>query len=148
MPFNSPRKHIALAVDGGGIKGLIVARALVALEKELGGRPLIEHPSIKILIGTSTGSLITGGIALGMTAQELADLYVEAAQIVFPPLFPAWVPEQAQAILRIVRGLYRPSLYAAAGQQNFLRQIIEKKTGNPDITLGELKKRLRPDQAL
>jgi predicted acylesterase/phospholipase RssA len=148
MPFAPPRKHIALAVDGGGIKGLIVARALAALEKELGGKPLIEHPSIQILTGTSTGSLITAGIALGMTAQEIAESYIEAAEVVFPPLFPKWIPPNLQGILKILRGLIRPSLYSGEGQKRFLRDLVGKKTGNPDLTLGELQKRLRPDQAL
>jgi len=29
-----------------------------------------------------------------------------------------------------------------------MRETIEKYTGNPDLTLGDLNKRLRPDQAL
>src|SRR5689334_22485677 len=87
----APRDHVALAIDGGGIKGLIVAQALIALEQELGGGPLIKQPAVKILAGTSTGALITAGIAIGMTAQEIADLYIQAGHKVFPPFAP-WLP--------------------------------------------------------
>ena len=65
MTMTPLRNNTAIAIDGGGIRGLIVARALIALEEELGGGPLIEHPQIKILAGTSTGAIITAGIALG-----------------------------------------------------------------------------------
>src|SRR5689334_18036354 len=87
----APRDHIALAIDGGGIKGLIVAQALIALEQELGSAPLIKHPAVKILAGTSTGALITAGIAIGMTAKEIAELYIQAGKKVFPPFAP-WLP--------------------------------------------------------
>jgi predicted acylesterase/phospholipase RssA len=143
-----PRAHMALAVDGGGIKGLLVARALMALERELGVERLIEHPALNILAGTSTGSLVTGGIAVGMTAAEIADLYIQAGQRVFPPLFPAWVPAGIRSLLRIAIGLTRPSLYPNEPLKELIRNIIGEKTGNPDLTMADLRKRLRPDQAL
>ncbi len=54
--MNPLRKNTGIAIDGGGIKGLIIARALMSLETELGCKPLINHPQIKILAGTSTGA--------------------------------------------------------------------------------------------
>ncbi len=92
MTMSPLRKHVALAIDGGGIKGLIVAKALIDLEAEMGGRPLIEHPSLNVMAGTSTGAIITAAIAAGMSAKEITDLYVAAGSSVFPPLLPSWVP--------------------------------------------------------
>jgi patatin-like phospholipase/acyl hydrolase len=140
--------NVALAIDGGGIKGLIIARALIALENELGGKPLIEHPAIKILAGTSTGSVITAGIALGMKAAEIADLYLKLGQHVFPPLVPPELPkvlrDGAEAILMIAK----TSLYSNEQAIEFLKNGIASKTGNPDFTLAELNDRLGPHKSL
>lgn len=75
--MNPLRKNTGIAIDGGGIKGLIIARALMSLETELGCKPLINHPQIKILAGTSTGAILTGALALGMEAEAIARVYQE-----------------------------------------------------------------------
>jgi predicted acylesterase/phospholipase RssA len=83
-----------------------------------------------------------------MTAAEIADLYIQAGQRVFPPLFPAWVPPGIQSLLRIAIGLTRPSLRSNEPLKQLIRDKIAEKTGNPDLTMADLRKRLRPDQAL
>jgi patatin-like phospholipase/acyl hydrolase len=45
------RKHVAIAVDGGGIKGVIVTRALAILEDHLGQS---SHEIFRLAAGTST----------------------------------------------------------------------------------------------
>lgn len=80
------RNNIGIAIDGGGIKGLLVAHGIIALEKKLGlaeGQPLISHPSVKVLAGTSTGSIITSALAIGMTGQQILKLYQELGDEVF-----------------------------------------------------------------
>ena len=52
------RKHVAIAVDGGGIKGVIVTRALAILEDYLGQS---SHEIFRLAAGTSTGSIISAG---------------------------------------------------------------------------------------
>ncbi len=47
------RKNVAIAIDGGGIRGIIVTKALSMLENEL-GQPL--HNIFRLTAGTSTGS--------------------------------------------------------------------------------------------
>jgi predicted acylesterase/phospholipase RssA len=148
MAMTPLRRNAALAIDGGGIKGLIVAKALIALEDELGGRPLIEHPSLKILAGTSTGAIITAAIAVGMSAREITDLYVAAGSSVFPALLPAWVPPPLPQMWALVLRLVKSALYTGASLQQQLRDAFQRTTGNPDVTFGELRKRLREDQAL
>jgi uncharacterized protein len=146
----APRKHIALAIDGGGIKGLIVAQALTALEAELGDSPLIKNPAVKVLVGTSTGALITAGIAIGMTAREIAALYIQAGQSVFPP-FLSWLPGFIRSPLHslrdIVAGLLGP-IHSNQSLIKLLREEIGKHTGNPDLTLGQLRALLRDEQVL
>ena len=65
------RKHVAIAIDGGGIKGVMVARALAILEDYLGrGAPDI----FQLAAGTSTGSIISAGSAVGLTGEEMHGL--------------------------------------------------------------------------
>lgn len=71
---------MALAIDGGGIKGVIAARALSILEEHLHrGCPSLFH----LLSGTSTGAIISSGIACGMSASKLTSLYTELGDYVF-----------------------------------------------------------------
>ena len=67
------RKHVALAVDGGGIRGTMVAKALAVVEAEL-GKPCSEL--FHLSAGTSTGSIISAAIAARIPAQRMHELYV------------------------------------------------------------------------
>jgi predicted acylesterase/phospholipase RssA len=75
------RKHVAVALDGGGIKGVICTKALSILEQHLGKS---SQEIFRIAVGTSTGSIISSGIGCGMSAKELTELYVRFGQRVFP----------------------------------------------------------------
>jgi len=74
------RKHVALAVDGGGIRGIIPTRALAMLEEYL-EEPAYE--TFRLLAGTSTGSIIAAGIASGLFGLEMNRLYLELGDVVF-----------------------------------------------------------------
>lgn len=149
MTMTPPRKHLALTIDGGGLRGLIVAQALAALEKEWGGKPLIQHPSLKILAGTSTGTIISLGLALGATAQELIENYKVTAQGVFPLLTPPWFPAFLTSLVRDFKLLTQNSVYSSESLKQLTRNFIRQKTNNPDLTLGELQaKFLRRDQVM
>jgi predicted acylesterase/phospholipase RssA len=148
MSMTPLRNNVAIAIDGGGIKGLIVARALMALEDELGGGPLISHPQIKILAGTSTGAIITAAIAMGMEAKDIAKIYMDMGQTVFPPLPPAWLPKALEPVNEAVRMVFQSSLYSNEKLIELLKAAIQKQLGNAELTLGELNERLGPDKAL
>lgn len=75
------RKNVAIAIDGGGIRGVIVTRALAALEAYL-GKPV--HDIFKLAAGTSTGSIISAGIAAGLSATRMSELYLELGASIFP----------------------------------------------------------------
>jgi patatin-like phospholipase/acyl hydrolase len=74
------RKNLAIALDGGGLRGLIATRALMTLEKELGHSVSQEA---KLLAGSSTGSVISAAIASGYSAAEIHNLYLELAGTIF-----------------------------------------------------------------
>ncbi len=75
------RKHVALSIDGGGIKGVMVTRALAMLEEELGQS---AYQTFRLLAGTSTGSIISAGVAAGLSGEELHTLYTELGATIFP----------------------------------------------------------------
>jgi len=74
------RKHVAIAIDGGGIRGLIVTRALAMLEEYL-RKPF--HEIFELAVGTSTGSIISAGIGADISAGDMCDLYIELGKVIF-----------------------------------------------------------------
>lgn len=136
MPFKPLNENTGLAIDGGGIKGLIIALALQALEEELGGAPLIEQPQIKVLAGTSTGAIIGAGLCMGLKASDIAQKYIALGQTVFPPP-PAWIPKNVIAVWTAITGLFRASRFSS----DAFKQELLKVTG--EITMGELNERLK-----
>lgn len=74
------RKNVALAVDGGGIKGVIATRALSMLEDHLHRSC---HSIFSLMAGTSTGAIVSGGIACQLSAAMLTSLYAELGEYVF-----------------------------------------------------------------
>ncbi|MCE5259892.1 MAG: patatin-like phospholipase family protein [Chloroflexi bacterium] len=76
------RKYVALAVDGGGIRGLITARALALVEAELG---VPAGSLFQLLAGTSTGAIIAAALAAGMTADRVTELYLQLGADIFKP---------------------------------------------------------------
>src|SRR5712692_2980718 len=74
------RKHAAIAIDGGGIRGIMVTTALEALEAALGKK---LSDAFEMAAGTSTGSIIAAGIALNLRASEMTTMY----RTISPKLF-------------------------------------------------------------
>lgn len=61
-----------LALDGGGIRGVLTLSFLKRIE-EIVGSPLSNY--FDYIAGTSTGAIIAAGLALGMPVDELIDFY-------------------------------------------------------------------------
>ena len=74
------RKNVAIAIDGGGIRGVIVTQALSLLEQHL-GRSVCDI--FRLAAGTSTGSIISAGIAAGLTAERMHQLYLGLGSRIF-----------------------------------------------------------------
>lgn len=75
-----------LSLDGGGIRGVITARILQQIEQEIRsqGKGEFLHEYFDVIAGTSTGSILTAGIALGKESQELINLYKDRGKEIFP----------------------------------------------------------------
>lgn len=83
-----------LSIDGGGIRGVIPATVLVAIEERT-GKPIAEL--FDLIAGTSTGGILALGLTLDdgngrpvHSAETLRRLYLERGNQIFPPLRPAW----------------------------------------------------------
>lgn len=84
------RRFRILSLDGGGIKGLFPATVLAELERRyLGGASIAGY--FDLVAGTSTGGILALGLGAGLTAAEMADLYLTRGPDVFPqPSDTAW----------------------------------------------------------
>ena len=73
-----------LACDGGGIRGVITARLLQALDPSV-------LDNIDLFAGTSTGSIIALGLASGVPIDTIVELYSsqECCSQIFQPYLPA-----------------------------------------------------------
>lgn len=81
-----PRKMLAL--DGGGIRGLLSLGILKCLEQLLAaisgaGSAFRLCDFFDYIAGTSTGAIIAAGLARGMSVQQLIDFYRESGRDMF-----------------------------------------------------------------
>lgn len=112
-----------LAIDGGGIRGLITTIILQRLVAEPGLESLLD--SIDLAAGTSTGGLLALGIAHGLDLAKIRDLYVEKADKIFDD---SWLDNLLDL------GKLRGADYKTKG----LRRELDRLFGN--TTLGQLSK--------
>ena len=81
-------KHKILALDGGGIRGILTLEVLARMEEMLaeatgGGSGFRLCDFFDYVGGTSTGAIIAAGIARGMSAKELLDFYQKTGPAMF-----------------------------------------------------------------
>ena len=73
-----------LALDGGGIRGLLTLGILEKIEALVAGatgKKLGDY--FDYIAGTSTGAIIAAGLARGMSVAELVDFYRSAGKQMF-----------------------------------------------------------------
>jgi patatin-like phospholipase/acyl hydrolase len=100
LPWPKDREFRILSIDGGGIKGIFPACFLAEIEERyLSGGSIAEH--FDLITGTSTGGIIALCLSIGMPARDIANLYIDHGQAIFPS--PRW--GMAGRGLRFVRGL-------------------------------------------
>lgn len=69
-----------LTIDGGGVRGIIPAVLLAALERST-GKPTRE--TFDFIAGTSTGAVMAAGLSAGIPAERLVTLYAKRSPEVF-----------------------------------------------------------------
>ncbi len=118
-----PRKLLAL--DGGGIRGVMSLEILRRIEQDLAkatgqGDAFRLGNFFDYIGGTSTGAIIAAGLALGKTVQELSEFYTEAGPLMF----------EKSALLGRLRSLY---------QSDPLREKLQSVFGDRSLGAPDLK---------
>jgi len=105
-----------LAIDGGGFRGAYSAHLLKRIEAQFG---VDWRKDFDLLAGTSTGSIIAAGLALGKSASEVLDTYNQHGSEIFrKPLVP------------------RCGLFVSKYPKSSLRSVLDGFFG--DVKLGEI----------
>ncbi|MBL8776481.1 MAG: patatin-like phospholipase family protein [Acidimicrobiales bacterium] len=85
--IHAPGPKRLLALDGGGIRGILSLEILAKLEGDLreatGRADLVLADAFDYIGGTSTGAIIATGLALGFDTQRLRTLYLERGAEMF-----------------------------------------------------------------
>jgi NTE family protein len=114
-----------LVFEGAGIRGIAYCGAL----KEMESRGLTNE--IQRVAGTSAGAIMAMAVSLGYSADELSEIIANTNFEEFNEgkyLFAGGINRMSKYF-----GWYR-----SRKLDRWLGKIIESKTGNPDITFGEL----------
>ncbi|HEV7891351.1 MAG TPA: patatin-like phospholipase family protein [Pyrinomonadaceae bacterium] len=118
-----PRKLLAL--DGGGIRGIVSVEILARIEDELraklnAGPEFVLADYFDYIAGTSTGAIIATCLSLGMSAADIRTFYVDSGPAMFEKA--SW---------------YRRFKYKFEDQKLIakLQEVIASKTGDPLATL-------------
>lgn len=121
-----PGPKRVLTLDGGGVRGVISIAFLERIEellKQQAGPDTRLSDYFDLIGGTSTGSIIAAGLALGMSVKEIRDVYRKLAPKVFKS---SW--------LRI---RYLRARFEAAALSEQLNSIIGERTLNsPELLTG------------
>jgi uncharacterized protein len=104
-------KFKILALDGGGIRGVVTARILQSIQEQI-GQPLNQY--FDLIAGTSTGSILAAGIVLGKKPQQLVDIYKSRGKEIF---HASWLRKN---ITRFVFG----SKYSNVGLIRVLKEYL------------------------
>lgn len=85
--FDHPGPKRILALDGGGVRGVISIAFIERLEQILSERfkkpDFRLHEYFDLVGGSSTGAIIAAGLAIGMSAAEIKQHYLELTHAIF-----------------------------------------------------------------
>jgi uncharacterized protein len=84
--YKDERPRRMLAMDGGGIRGLVTLGILERIEKLVKGKTGLQLCDyFDYVAGTSTGAIIAAGLARGMNVADLINFYTSCGRQMFDP---------------------------------------------------------------
>ncbi|MBK7433739.1 MAG: patatin-like phospholipase family protein [Chitinophagaceae bacterium] len=101
-PSNGPKRILSL--DGGGIRGALTLGYLKKIETILRQKEkdpellLCDH--FDLIGGTSTGSIIATGLAIGMSVDDIVKMYMELGGKIFGKKHDWWKPWETLKFLK------------------------------------------------
>lgn len=98
--INSQPPHKLLALDGGGIRGIISIEVLARIEEVLrqeldAGDDFVLADYFDYIGGTSTGAIIATALAMGMSVKDIREFYHQSGKQMFRRAF-SWLPGLGQ----------------------------------------------------
>lgn len=120
-----------LSIDGGGIKGLYSASILASLELKT-GKSITDH--FDMICGTSTGGLIAIGLANGMSAKSLVDLYMIKGSLIFPTSNNRFV-RSFQKSYKTIKQIFFSNKHSVKPLKRILEDLFGDKTMNDATNL-------------
>lgn len=132
--IKSPGKKKILALDGGGIRGIMTVEILAEIEKKLKqqmgrGDDFRLSDYFDFVCGTSTGAIIAACIAMGLSVAEIRDFYIKSGNAMF----------EKAALLRRFRYKFEDEKLATKMREVFGKETDAKTGKNIEATLGSTK---------
>ncbi len=123
--YTTPRKRRLLALDGGGIRGILTLGILEKIEADLRaasgrGDDFRLSDFFDYIAGTSTGAILATSLALGKSVGELIEFYKELGPQIF----------DKAALFKRLRNLYKKGPLEEQLQATFGE---ETDLGSPDL---------------
>ncbi len=90
--YNVNRQRKILALDGGGIRGVLTLEILLEMETQLKaalkkGDDFRLSDFFDYIGGTSTGAIIAAGLSIGLSVNQLIDFYEQKGEAMFDKAF-------------------------------------------------------------
>ncbi len=127
-PKTGPKRILAL--DGGGLRGVLTLGMLREIETLLRARHG-DDPEFRLsdyfdlIAGTSTGAIIAGGLSLGMSVDEVHGHYMSLGKLVFKRSLVRW-------------GAMRAKFDAAKVREALVGVFGDRRLDSPDFRTGLL----------
>ena len=133
LPWPENREFRILSIDGGGIRGIYPATFLAGLEERyLGGASVAQY--FDLIAGTSTGGVIAIGLAAGLNAADLRDLYIDRGCEIFPPIRSGVVGAVERRLRNVCQ--YFKFRYNRKALMRILRETLgDRKFGEAQVRL-------------